>query len=304
MSTLLRGIVAGLGQGSIYALIALGFVIIYKSTRIISFAQPALMLAGGLIVALLSGTIGFWAALAAGMVLTAVLGLLIERVTLRPLVGRPVFVLAIITIGLDIAIRVVVNRFIGANPRIVDNPWRGGSSTIAGTNVPHSTIAMVVALALALAVLLAFLKYTRFGLGMRAASLDQETALAQGVNVGRVFGVSWAIAGALAALAGTFVGIIFLGVAQGSWTVALKALPAIIIGGLDSLGGAVVGGLAVGLVEGVLAVYQATPIPGTELTLNSVLGSNFSAVSPYLLLILVLLVRPYGLFGTKEVERV
>jgi branched-chain amino acid transport system permease protein len=132
------------------------------------------------------------------------------------------------------------------------------------------------------------------GLAMRAASYDQEAALAQGVSVGAVFGLSWFLAGALAAVAGTFAA------AGGSvsaelWLVALTALPVIILGGLDSLPGAVIGGLMIGVVQEVAATYQGNA---------PWLGANFSVVTPYVVMLLVLLIRPYGLFGTREVERV
>ena len=295
MNQFLQALIRGIGQGSIYALIALGFVIIYQSTRIISFAQPALLLAGATIVSYLSPAVGFWGALGLGIVATAVLGLTVERTALRPMVGKPVFVVAIITIGIDIALRVVINRFIGVNVRNVGDPWGLSTSTVGGVVVQHRYVAMAVALTLVTTVLYLFQHRTRFGLAMRATAFDQEVALAQGINVGRVFAVSWAIAGALAAMAGTFVGA-GESISQGSWIIALKALPAIIIGGLDSFGGAVVGGLAVGIVEGFVGTYQAQYFPW--------LGNNFAIVSPYVLLILVLVVRPYGLWGTPEVERV
>jgi branched-chain amino acid transport system permease protein len=130
---------------------------------------------------------------------------------------------------------------------------------------------------------------------MRAVAYDQEVALAQGISVGSVFALSWAIAGGLAALAGVFVAT-GAGVDQQLWVIALKALPAIILGGLDSLGGAVVGGLAVGVVESLVGTYQGDVAPW--------LGPNFAFVAPYVLMLVVLLVRPYGLFGSKEVERV
>lgn len=294
MSQLLQALLAGLGQGAIYALVALGFVIIYKSTLVISFAQPALMITGAMFVVALHGVIGFFPAVVAAVLLTAAVGLAIERTALRPMVGEPVFVVAIITIGIDIVLRVVLNRFIGSNVRFVGDPWGFDSTLLGGVTIFHRDLARLAALALVVAALFAFFRYTRFGLGMRATAFDQETALAQGVNVGRVFAVSWGIAGALAALAGVFVDG-GSGISQQTWLVALKALPAIIIGGLDSVGGAVVGGLAVGVVEQLVGTYQAQYFPW--------LGSNFAVVSPYLLLLVVLLVKPYGLFGTPEVER-
>ncbi len=295
MTELLQSLVRGLGTGSVYALLALGFVIIYKSTRVISFAQPAFMLAGAVLVTYLQGSVGFYAAVPLAAVLTGMLALGIERVAVRPMVGRPVFAVAIITLGIDIAVRVVVNGFIGLNVRQIGDPW--GLSTWrlpGGVLVERRHVAMLVTTAVLVAGLFAFYRYTRMGLAMRAAAYDQEAALAQGVSVGAVFALSWALAGALAAVAGVFVAA-GGGVDQQLWLIALKALPVIILGGLDSLPGAVLGGLIVGVVESLVGTYQGQ-VPW--------LGGNVSVVSAYVLMLLVLLVRPYGLFGTREVERV
>lgn len=295
MTEFLQSVFAGIGQGSVYGLIALGFVIIYKSTLVVSFAQPALMLAGATAMAIIGEAIGFWPAIPIAIAITVTIAMTAERVALRPMVGQPVFVAAIITIGLDVAIRVVVNRFLGITTRFVPAPWPFQPLEIGGVRIAWGHIWAFVTTMLVLAALFAFFKFSRFGLGMRAAAFDQETALAQGVNVGRVFSVSWGIAGGLAALAGLFIGAEF-GVESGTWVIALKALPAIIIGGLDSIAGGVIGALAVGVFEQLFARYQADWAPW--------LGSDFSGVSPYVLLLIVLLIRPYGLFGTPEVERV
>ncbi|MEE8602492.1 branched-chain amino acid ABC transporter permease [Euzebya tangerina] len=291
----IQAVIRGLGQGSIYALIALGFVIIYKSTLVVSFAQPALMVTGSMFLVFLSEPIGFWPALGVAIVGTTIIALIVERLALRPMIGQPVFVVAIITIGVDIALRVIQNRLIGTNIRFVGDPWGIQTLTVGDVIIRQADIARIIATALILAALFAFFKYSRFGLGMRATAFDQETALAQGINVGRVFAVSWGLAGALAAVAGMFVDG-GSGISQQTWIIALKALPAIIIGGLDSVGGGVLGGLAVGVVESLVAQYQAEYFPW--------LGDNFAPVSPYVLLLIVLLIKPYGLFGTPEVERV
>ncbi|GAA2588646.1 branched-chain amino acid ABC transporter permease [Actinomadura fulvescens] len=295
MTEFWQSVARGLGNGSIYALLALGFVIIYKSTRVISFAQPAFMLAGAVLVTYLAAEVNFFAALLLSAVAVALLALGVERVAVRPMVGKPVFVVAIITLGLDIVIRVIVNGFIGLDVRQVGDPWGLRTVDLLGVPVQQRYLAMLLTTALMVAALFAFFRYTRFGLAMRAAAFDQETALAQGVPVGAVFATSWAMAGGLAAVAGVLVGS-GASVDQNLWIIALKALPAIILGGLDSLGGAVLGGLAVGLVESLVGTYQADLAPW--------LGQNFAVVSPYVLMLLVLLIRPYGLFGTPEVERV
>jgi len=295
MRDVLLTTIRGIGFGSIYAMLAVGFVVIYKSSRVISFAQPALMLAGAVLVSYLAGPVGFYVAVLLAALLIATLGLGVERLTIRPMIGRPVFVIAIITLGLDIAIRVVVNAFIGSDVRNVGDPWGLEAVDVFGLPVQERYIAMVVVLIVTVGALFAFFRYSRYGLAMRAASLDQETAMVQGVSVGAMMALSWAIAGGLAAVAGAFVGA-GGGIEQNTWVIALKALPAIIIGGLDSVGGAVIGGLLVGLVESFFATYQGEYLPW--------LGQNFSLVSPYVLLLVVLLVRPYGIFGTREVERV
>ncbi len=297
MTEFLQSLTRGLGTGSLYALLAVGFVIIYKSTLVISFAQPALMVAGAVTVTYLAVDFGlnFFLAVAIAVAATAALGLLVERAALRPMVGKPVFVIAIITLGVDIFIRVIVNRFIGLNVRQVGDPWGLNVIDAGGVVIQQRYIAMVVTTAVVVTALFAFFKYSRIGLAMRATAFDQETALAQGISVGTVFALSWAIAGGLAALAGTFLGT-SAGIDQQTWLVALKALPAIILGGLDSIGGAVIGGLAVGVLESLVGTYQGQYAPW--------LGQNFAVVSPYVLMLLVLLVRPYGLFGTPEVERV
>lgn len=298
MTTFLQAVVNGVGQGAIYALLALGFVMIYKATKVISFAQPALMVLGGLFSYHFVSQMGmpFWIGMILGILCGALLGMLVERVALRPMVGKPVFTLAIITIGLDIVLRIIANRYIGSQSRIVTYPNGSERVDLFGVSISYQRIGLIAVTALCVAALILFFRLTRTGLAMRATAIDQETALAQGIRVGTMFAIAWGIAGGLAAVAGTFVAAGAAGIEQTSWTIALKALPAIIIGGLDSVNGAVIGGLAIGVVETLTATYQPAYAPW--------LGTNFALVVPYALMFLVLLVRPYGLFGTKEVERV
>lgn len=298
MTTFLQALVNGFGQGSIYALLALGFVMIYKATKVISFAQPALMVIGGLFSYHFTREFGlpFWVAMIGAVLCGALVGMLVERVALRPMVGKPVFTLAIITIGIDIVLRIVSNRYIGSQSRIVEYPGGSERYSFIGVSISQQRLGLIAVTAVTVIALGLFFQYSRAGLAMRATAIDQETALAQGIRVGTIFALAWAIAGGLAAIAGTFVAAGAAGIEQTTWTIALKALPAIIIGGLDSVQGAVIGGLAVGIVEAVTATYQPEYAPW--------LGTNFSLVVPYALMFVVLLVRPYGLFGTKEVERV
>ena len=303
MTEFLESVLRGLGTGSVYALLALGFVIIYKSTGVISFAQPALMLTGATITSYVAPAIGivafagfsFFLSMSLAALATAAVALFIERTAIRPMVGRPAFVVAIITIGIDIAVRVVASGFIGLGARPIPNPWGLERVDLLGLRIQERHLVAMATLVVIVSVLFWFYQYTRYGLAMRAAAFDQEAALTQGVSVGSVFALSWALAGALAAIAGTLLAT-SAGVDRQIWIVALVALPAIIVGGLDSLPGAVIGGLAVGVVESLVGSYQRDLAPW--------LGDNFSLVSAYVLMLLVLLAKPYGLFGTPEVRRV
>lgn len=295
MTELLSALSMGLGQGAIYTLLALGFVIIYKSMGVISFAQPALMMSGAILVSYLSPKLGFWAAVILGGLLIAAVALIVERLAIRPMVGKAVFVIAIITIGVDIVVRVVAGAFVGTDPRVVGDPWGIERWTIGGVHIEHRHAAAFIAAAVMVALVAAFFRFTPIGLAMRAAALDQEAAMAQGVSVGVVFAVSWAMAGFLAAIAGVFAAA-GNPLDQNLWIIGLAALPVIILGGLDSLLGAVVGGLTIGVVEALVRNYHTDIFPG--------IATNTGPLAPYVVMLLVLLVRPYGLFGTKEVERV
>jgi branched-chain amino acid transport system permease protein len=291
----LTAVSAGTGNGAVYALLALGFVIIYKSMQVISFAQPAFMMAGAILVSYLTSRVGFVAAAVLGTIAIVLVALVVERLAVRPMVGKATFVIAIITIGIDIVVRVVSGAFIGYDPLVLGDPWGLDAVTIGGVHIEHRHIAAVIAAAVIVGLLLLFFRFTPLGLGMRAAALDQEAAMAQGVDVGTVFAVSWALAGGLAAVAGVFASA-GSPITNSLWVVGLAALPVIILGGLDSFGGAIVGGLVIGIAEAVVASYHSEWFP--------FLDKNIGELVPFLLMFLVLLVRPYGLFGTKEVERV
>lgn len=297
MTRLLQSLVAGLGQGAVYSLLALGFVIIYKSTRVVNFSMPGLMILGAYMVVYFGNVVGinFWVALGLAILVSSFSSLVIERLAIRPMIGKPVFTIAIITLGIDIMLRITVNDFLGSNVRNIRDPWGLKTIDVGGVIVQQRRIAMLVAAVVIVILLFMFFKYSRLGLAMRATAFDQEAALAQGISVSMVFALSWAIAGGLAALAGMFVGT-GSGIDQQSAFIALKALPAVILGGIDSIQGAVVGALLVGLFEGLSNTYQTQYL--------SFLGESFSQVVPYVVLFLVLLIRPYGLFGTPEIERV
>jgi branched-chain amino acid transport system permease protein len=297
MTTFLQATIAGLSLASIYALLALGFVIIYKAMQVVSFAHPAVMLFGAYMVSWFAVDLGvtFVLAVALGALAAALLGYLSERIAIRPMIGKPLFSIAILTIGLDVVIRTPINNLIGLDLRGVGDPWGFNSWTIFGANLPHRSLAMIVTALVITAFLFLFFRYTRVGLAMRATAIDQEVALVQGINVGRIFALAWMMAGAMAAVAGMFAASDLAGLSASTYIVGIKALPAIVVGGLDSINGAVVGALVVGVAEAYTATYQSGVAPW--------LGGNFSQVVPYVVLLAVLLIRPYGLFGLAQVER-
>jgi branched-chain amino acid transport system permease protein len=298
VETLIEVFARGMGTGSVYALLGLGFVIIYKGTDVVNFAQPGLMVLGGYAVSLFVLGMGFPfpVGVAAAMLATAAVGLITERIALRPMVGEPVFSAAMVTVGVFFIMLMIARRLMGPSILRSGDPWGLTSTNIGGVQLFHIDIAKLLITVAAFLIVGAFYKYSRAGLAMRATASDQEVALAQGVKVGRMFGLSWAISGALAALAGGLIATGGVGLQTETALVALKALPAIILGGLDSIRGAIIGGLAIGTIEIATKAYQPAMAPW--------LGSNFDQVMPYIVMLIVLMIRPYGLFGTPEVERV
>ena len=302
-----QAILNGIATAAIYAPIALGFVIIYKSMQVLSFAQPALMLFGGWFVIYFASKRGlnFYLAVVLAVAIAGFAGLAIERAFLRPMVGKPVFAVAIMTIGIDLVVRVCTGNLFGVEPGATGDPWGftlfvgpDGFGTVAlGDLVLNQRrFAAIVVAVVVIVLLVAFFRFSRFGLAMRATAFDQEVALTQGVSVPAVFATSWAIAAMLATLAALFISPNTGTLEPSMFALALKALPVVVIGGLDSIGGTLLAAVIVGIAEALTITYQPQ--------YAEFLGGNFAHVMPYLVMFVVLLVRPYGLFGTKEVERV
>ncbi|MEU8273725.1 branched-chain amino acid ABC transporter permease [Microbispora bryophytorum] len=296
MAVFLELLVNGISVGAVYALIALGFVVIFKATEVVNFTHASLLLAGGYAIARLHQLIGFWAAVAAGIAAAALVGALVEFLILRRAHVGSRGVLAIVTIGVDILLTTELTRRIGTEVLALGDPWgdrvlRIGPVTVAETRV----VALAVAAALIVAFLLAF-KFTGWGVAMRATAEDAETAALMGVRLGRVSLSAWAVTGALAAVAAMFLCVFPTpGLDRGTAAAAMKAFPAAILGGLDSTTGALAGGLIVGVTETLMSGYQS------ELAF---LGRGIGDAAPFLVMIVILLLRPSGLFGTKEPARV
>ena len=295
MTAFVQLLFQGFALGCIYALVAVGFTVIYRASQVINFAQGSLLLVGAYLISVLATNLSlpFAVAVIVAVVLLSLGGVAFQLVVLRRVMGQPVFVLVMITIGLGIVIDSAIPAIFGSNARILGDPWGASAVHAGGVTFNWVRIWTVVCTGLILAGYFLFERFSRYGLAMRATAADEEAALAVGVPVRRVYALTWAIAGGVAAMGGLFLGGFPSSVNPSLGDVALRAFPAIILGGLDSLPGAVVGGIVIGIVEVLTSAYA----PGW-------LGNNFSDVAPYLLMIIVLLVRPYGLFGTRPVERV
>jgi branched-chain amino acid transport system permease protein len=299
MTYFLQLVFAGLAQGCIYALVALGFTIIYKASGVINFAQGEFLLVGAFLasVGTFEWQLNFFVAVAIALVVTVLLGILFERFALRRMIGRPAFSIIMVTIGLDILLRTGVVMTGRSNERSPATPYSIASGiNYGGLHFGANQIWTIIVTLVCCGALYIFFRYTRYGLAMRSTALDQEVALAMGIAVQGVYALAWGIAAAVATIAGIFLAINVTTFDSTLGSIALFAFPAIILGGLDSIPGAVVGGIIIGLIQLLTQGYESN--------FTGILGTGFDTIAPYLIMLLVLLVRPYGLFGTRKVERV
>jgi branched-chain amino acid transport system permease protein len=295
MTQFLQLLFEGVSIGSSYALVALGFVVIYRASQVINFAQGAMLLLGAYLISWLGVDVGlpFFAAVLLSMVALAVLGSSFHFVALRRVSGQPTFVIVMITIGAAIALTAAVEAIWGSQQRLLGDPWGSSAFHIGGVTITWVKFWGIVVAAIAVAVYFWVDRFTRWGLAMRATAADEEATLSVGVPVKRIHALTWAMAGVLATLGGLFLAGFPNSPNPTLGLAAYIAFPAIVVGGLSSSVGAVLGGLLIGVVSEMTSGYAP-----------SWLGTNFYEIAPYVVMILILLVRPYGLLGTKPVERV
>lgn len=296
MSQLLGLVVNGLSLGCIYGLIALGFVVVFKSTRVLNFTHGSVLLLGAYVVGRTHEQVGFPLAVLAGVVAAASAAMLVEFVVMRRVRGADLGTLAILTIGVDVLMLTELTRRIGTDVLTTGAPWGTEVVHVAGSAVPFSRLVAAATTVVLVGAFACAMKFTEWGVAMRAAAEDGETASLMGVRLGRVALAAWGLAGALAAVAGIFLtSFPSPGISATAGLTAFAAIPAWVLGGFDSVPGAVVGGLVIGVVTSLAAGYQS------ELAF---LGRDLGDVAPYAVMLLVLMVRPSGLFGTREVVRV
>ncbi len=290
MDYFLQLVISGLAVGMVYSFIGMGYAMIYRATGVVNFAQGEMMMLVAYIAFTLSGTLkmGFWPMLLCTIMLAMLIGLALEVLLIRPMLGQPVFSIVMVTIGLSVILRSTVVLIWGADPMPMD---AGLSTEVIRIGPAGLYQAHLYGMGLMAAVLLGlwgFFRYSRVGIAMRATANVQTAALLMGINVKRIFALSWALSAGLAAIAGVLVGVIY-DINPGMWSTGLRSFPAVILGGLDSVFGAALGGALIGVVENLSEGY---------------IGRGMKEIAGFLLILVVLMVRPYGLFGKPDIERV
>lgn len=290
MDLFLNLVASGLVIGSIYGIIACSFAIIFKTTGVLNFAQGEVMM----LVAYVSWTLAhtlllpFWILIPLSLAVAAVIGVVVERIFIRPMTGQPVFSIVMVTVGLAIFLRSLIVMIWGPDTAPFEASVSGGIVEIGPVVLFTEQVFVLVLFCAVCTSIWAFFRFTRIGVAMRATAMDETAALLMGVDVRRISAIAWAVAAVVSGLAGIAFSILFAR-APDLWFQGLRSFPATILGGLDSPLGSGFGGLIVGVIGDLSEGY---------------IGQGLKEISGFVVIILVLMVRPYGLFGEKELERV
>jgi branched-chain amino acid transport system permease protein len=289
---ILQLLISGVAQGCIYGLIALGFVLIYKATETVSFAQGELMMLGafGGLAGMTFLGFPFWLSVFCAIAGMAVFGALLERIVIRPILGQPAFSIVMLTIGIGYVARGLITMIpnIGTETHTLPVPYKDQIWKVGGVVLNVEQMVVIVATALLCGLLFTVFKYSKIGIAMQASSQNQLAAYYMGIPVKRINGLVWGLAAAVAAIAGLLLApITFVHANMGF--IGLKAFPAAVVGGFGSLPGAIVGGLIIGIVESLSGFY---------------LPDGFKDIAAYVVVLIMLMVKPNGLFGEKLRKKV
>ena len=289
---LVQLLISGIAQGCIYGLIALGFVLIYKATETVTFAQGDLMMLGAFCGLVLMTMLGFpfWLAVPASIAAMALFGMFAERIMIRPVLGQPAFSIVMLTIGLSYIARGLITMVpvIGTETHTLPVPYKDGTLRLGELVLAHEHLVVIGATGVLCLMLFALFRYSKIGIAMQASSQNQIAAYYMGIPVQRINGMVWGLAAAVAAIAGLLLApITFVHANMGF--IGLKAFPAAVVGGFGSLPGAIVGGLIIGIVESLAGFY---------------LPEGFKDIAPYIVVLLMLMLKPNGLFGEKLRKKV
>ena len=292
---LIQLLINGLVVGTLYGVVAMSFVLIYKATQVVNFAQGELLLVGAWVCwALLTKfQVTFWIGMPLTLVFMFAFGILIQVVVLRPMIGEPIISVIMVTIALSAVFQASLKWIFGINPQPFPRVFATQSVNILGYSIQTVYVMSLVVSVLMMLGMAWFFKASKYGLAMRATAFNQQVAQSLGISVKTVFAMAWAISAVVSAVAGVVVAVVN-GVSFGLAGYGIKVFPAVILGGLDSIGGAVLGGIIIGLLENFAQFIDSEYLH---------LG-NLYEVAPFYVLIIILMIKPYGLFGTKDIERV
>ncbi len=292
---LLQLVVNGIIVGTLYGVVAMCFVLIYKSTRVVNFAQGEFLLIGAWTCwwLLVKFELPFWFGFPLTLAFMVVFGIALQVIVLRPMIGEPIISVIMVTIGLSIFFQALMGLLFGHETKSYPQVFETSSVNILGMQVQSAYIMSMVVSVLIMVAFYYFFKYSKTGLAMRATAYDQQVAQSLGISVKSVFAASWAISAVVSALAGIVIGMVN-GVSSALSFFGIKIFPVVILGGLDSIVGAVVGGLIIGVLENVAEFCDSQWLH---------IG-NLYVVAPFYALVIILMIKPYGLFGTKDIERI
>jgi branched-chain amino acid transport system permease protein len=294
MDILLQVVITGLATGGVYGLIALGFVLIYKATSVLNLAMGEFMTLGAFMCMtfLLQLNSPFYLAFILTLLMACVLGFVIERIILRPLIGEPIISVIMVTIGLGLILKGLMYMIWTPSFRTFPDIFPPQPLVLGFAVVPSGLLWGFIFAIIATAVFLVIFKYSRTGVAMRATANDQQAALSMGISVRWIFALAWCFGAMASVIGGIVIGNIS-GISVYMGDVGLKVLAVIILGGLDSIGGAILGGLIIGVLENLTGLY-----------IDPLIGGGAKGIAPFFILVIILMVRPYGLFGKELIERV
>ncbi len=294
MDIFIQIIVTGIATGGVYGLIALGFVLIFKATGILNLATGAFMTLGAYICLTVIGQLGapFWLAFLCTLGFAILLGIVLERLILRPLIGEPIISVVMVTIGLSSILQGLTHLIWSPDYRSFPEIFPPEPLDLGFAIVPSGLLWGFIFAAVGTIIFILIFKLTRTGVAMRATASDQQAALSMGISVRWIFALSWSYGAVAAVIGGIVVGNIS-GISIYLGDIGLKVLAVIILGGLDSIGGAILGGLIIGILENLAGLY-----------LDPIFGGGVKDVAPFFIFVLIIMIRPYGLFGKKIIERV
>ena len=292
---LLQLVVNGLIVGLLYGVVGMCFVLVYKSTQIVNFAQGEFLLVGAWVcwAFLVYMQIPFFLGFIFTMIFMAIFGVLLQMIVLRPMIGEPIISVIMVTIGLSIFFQALTKWIFGVAPQSYPKVFDANTVNIFGLNIePAYLMSTIIALMIMVGFYL-FFKHSKHGLAMRATAFDQQAAQSLGISVKQVFAMSWGIAATVSATAGVVMGMVN-GVSSSLSVMGIKVFPAVILGGLDSIVGAIVGGLTIGVLENLAEFFDSQFFH---------IGNMYD-IAPFYVLLIILWFKPYGLFGTKDIERI